>query len=607
MKEESSVKKYLIVIGIIAFMALTLRLIAGWQMYNSVPAVQNPSDQTDMHTYMEYAQQLTEGKYTAHDGAYYYQPFYYAVFLRLIFTLFGSDPLSIVIVQAFLGAATVFLTGVIGARLGGKKAGIIAALILTLFRNHILYTPFALIAILQTFLITLSIYLVLRAFDKKKWQNWVYVGLVMSCSILSRGNLLLLVPFVMFFIWRVHRPGWKSILVPTAAFLLAVYLPQMPFSVKNYKVTGEWTGPSTAGDIVLGIGNNPDSPPGTENLAGPHYITYDEYDEFVHWQRDESRDLKDSITNWVSSHPLEWMEKKFETLSLYSSNHECYNNITLAQCVKGVPWINSYILLDYWLVAIPFFVLLFRIILTRDFSKRRINFFLIFSIVYSASIVLFYVLSRYKLPLVPILSACAGIEFVRWGHMIKANDSRRKVILVISLLLSVFIVLRWFDIYHYGLKPSIMRSLTPQGKFFETENSVYIKDIGNPRWGGWEPQLVENRLLVKKEFQVTKEVNSSGVLRLYCGVAEPGTIQILLRHAGRLYSRSHTFSRALGGWIEVPMQKIVSEEHKINFEIEINSLKTTGVFFTPQRNYGRSLINGQALDGEWIIQLKIDK
>ena len=607
MKEESTVKKYILILGVISVLSLVLRLIAGWQMYQHVPAVQNPISQTDMYTYLLYGKQFAEGTYDSHGGAYYYQPFYSAVFLRVLFTIFGSDPIVIVIAQSFLGALTVLLTGLIGARLGGKKAGIIAALILTVFRNHILYTPFALIAILQTFLITLTVYLSFLAFDRRKWHYWAFVGLAMSCSILSRGNFLLLVPFVLFFIWRVHRPGIKQVLVPMAAFLLAVYLPQMPFSIKNYQVTGKWTGPSIAGDVVLAYGNNPDSPPGTENLSAAHFISYDEYDEYSHWRNEEDQKLGDSIKNYVKSHPLEWIEKKFDTLSLYMSNHECYNNITLAQCVKEVPWLNSFFLLDYWIVAIPFLVLLVRTVFTRNYKNRKLNFVLVTSIIYSAGIVIFYVLSRYKLPLVPILAVCAGIEFVRWKFILQSQNKNRKLYLALTVLLSIFLVLRWFDIYHYKLKPSINTALRPNGKHFESKESLYIKDIGPALWGSWEPVMIEGRTALNKTFVTPSEVSAPGVLRIFCGISDKGTLKIALRHAGRLYQKSQNYTHMGNGWIEIPIEKIVSEEHRVSFELEVYSVTPAGVFFTPQYNYGRSRLNGQPLEGEWIMQLKIKK
>jgi len=607
MKEESTVKRYIIILALITFMALALRLIAGWQMYKTVPGVQNPISQTDMYTYFKYAKEFSEGTYDSHGGAYYYQPFYSAVFLRFLFTLFGSDPLAIVIAQALMGAFTVLLTGLIGARMGGKKAGIIAALILTIFRNHILYTPFALIAILQTFLITLTVYLAFLAFDRRKWQYWVFVGLTMSCSILSRGNFLLLVPFVLIFIWRVHKPGLKQVLVPMAAFLLAVYLPQMPFSIKNYQVTGKWTGPSIAGDVVIAIGNNPDAPPGTENLAGPHYLNYDEYDEFTHWRNNGDKELGDSLKSYIKSNPMEWLEKKFDTLSLYVSNHECYNNITLTQCVQHVPWLNSIVLLDYWIVAIPFLVLLVRTIFTRKFTNRKLNFILVTSIIYSAGIVIFYVLARYKLPLVPILCVCAGMEFVRWKHMLQSDNKRRKALLALTTLFAIFIVLRWFDIYHYNLRPSITKSLRPDGKYFEGKDAVYIKDISHALWGNWEPMMIEDRVGIQKSFVTPSEVSAPGVLRIFCGISDRGTIKVALKHAGKLYQKSVNYNRMSNGWIEIPIEKIISEQHKINFDLEVYSVTPAGVFYTTQSNYGRSSLNGQPLEGEWIMQLKIKK
>lgn len=606
MKEDSTLKKYILIIAVISVMALALRLIAGWQMYQSVPDVKNPIDQTDMYTYLKYGKQFAEGTYNDHGGAYYYQPFYYAVFLRFLFTLFGSDPLVIVIAQSILGGMTVFLAGITGARLGGKKAGIIAAIILMLFRNHILYTPFALIAILQTFFITLSFYLTLLAFDRKKWQYWMLLGMTMSCSILTRGNLLLMVPVVMFFIWKVHKPGLKQVLVPMTVFLLSVYVPQLPFSIKNYQVTGKWTGPSTAGNIVLSIGNNPDAPPGTENLPMPHYINYDEYDEVNHWMSDKDK-LSDSMKGWIKSNPGKWLELKLRTLFLFMSNHECYNNITLSQTVQHVPWMNSLILLDFWIVAIPFLVLLIRTVIKRNFIRRKDNFLIVSVVVYTASIVLFYVLSRYKLPIVPILAVSAGMEFTRWLQIMKGADKKRKLYLAVTFLVSIFLVLRWFDIYHNSIEPSVTKSLYPQGRYFETEKAIYLKESGHARWGNWEPEVFQNRILLTKEFISRSEVNAPGKIRIYFGVADQSTIQISLRHAGRLYQKNQTFRQGSGGWIEIPLDKVVSEEHKISFEIEVYCLNEIGVFYTSQVNYGRSGINGQKLSGEWIMQLKIEK
>lgn len=608
--DKSGLKKYLITLISISILALIIRIIAGWQIYSYQELdVQNPRSTTDMHTYTEYAKQMVKGEYTAHQGAYYYQPFYYAVFLRSLFTVFGSDPLVIVFAQALLGALTVLLTGLIGAKLGGKKAGIVAAIMMTLFRNHILYTPYALMAVLQTFLITLSVYLVFEAFKKKKLLNWGLVGLVMSCSILTRGNFLLLIPFIVFFIWRSEKESIKKVLLSALVFLAMVYIPQLPFSIKNYQVKGEWTGPSIAGDVVIGIGNNPDAPAGTMDEEYQHYIHYDSYDEFTHWQKvanNGGKPLGDSVKSWIVANPLEWVELKFRVLSLYLSNNECYNNITLKQNAKYVPWLNSLLLLDFWIVAIPFFVLFLRVLVQRDFKKRRMNLALTCVVVYTGSIVLFYVLSRYKLPIIPLMAACAGAELVRWRHILTAGNKRRKIILAFTLIFATFVIARWFDIY-YSLEPSVMNSLRPQGTQFESEKSIYIKDHPNANHGGWEFELVKGDMLIKKSFVVQEDLTSKGNLRIML-YGEVGTVvKIIILHAGKKIRKDHTFKLTGWNWLEVPLDKIVSQKRVVDFEIELNAVKDVAVRYTTQRNYHRSLKNGQAMKGEWVMQLRIDK
>ena len=111
------------------FLSLAVRVFAAYQMYESVPGVQEPIAATDMDTYIKYGKQFKEGTYTEFQSAYYYQPFYSAVFLKGLFTVFDDSIFSIVMAQALLGALTVLLTGLIGSLLCGRKVGLGAAVI----------------------------------------------------------------------------------------------------------------------------------------------------------------------------------------------------------------------------------------------------------------------------------------------------------------------------------------------------------------------------------------------------------------------------------------------------------------------------------------------
>ena len=66
--------------GLIALLAFLIRFAVSYQLAENDPAVTVPSVITDMKTYLDLADQILKGKFPE---TFYYQPFYYAVFLPL--------------------------------------------------------------------------------------------------------------------------------------------------------------------------------------------------------------------------------------------------------------------------------------------------------------------------------------------------------------------------------------------------------------------------------------------------------------------------------------------------------------------------------------------
>ena len=109
---------FLRILLLTALIAFVLRLFVSSELgainggYNSV---YTPSKLTDLATYMNLAQQIVKGQYS---GVFYYQPFYYAVFLPVIYFICNSIK-AVIFVQSLIGAATVYLAGLCGAKLFG--------------------------------------------------------------------------------------------------------------------------------------------------------------------------------------------------------------------------------------------------------------------------------------------------------------------------------------------------------------------------------------------------------------------------------------------------------------------------------------------------------
>ena len=80
MKTKRQNRKFLIINGLIAVIGLIIRLIAGFQLLRYDSRVADPAKVTDMWTYLNFAREILSGEVPRE---FYYQPFYYSVFLPL--------------------------------------------------------------------------------------------------------------------------------------------------------------------------------------------------------------------------------------------------------------------------------------------------------------------------------------------------------------------------------------------------------------------------------------------------------------------------------------------------------------------------------------------
>ncbi|MFA7230490.1 MAG: glycosyltransferase family 39 protein, partial [Victivallaceae bacterium] len=236
-------KKFIYSLIIIAAVALLLRLgvsseLAGFN--HGFNSVLRPSQATDMCTYRDLAAKIATGKW---EGEFYYQPFYYAVFLPSIRILFGDSIWAVITVQALLGAITVYLTGLCAAMLWNRASGIMAALLVTFSEALLLYTPYHLIGTLQAFWVTLLLYLAIKALNSRKLIYWTLTGLCAGCGILTRGNIWFIVPglFMVAIIslnnstcgnW-VNKKNRFKIIAALILFSVMLLLPQLPFAWHN--------------------------------------------------------------------------------------------------------------------------------------------------------------------------------------------------------------------------------------------------------------------------------------------------------------------------------------------------------------------------------------
>jgi hypothetical protein len=242
--------------------------------------------------------------------------------------------------------------------------------------------------------------------------------------VLTRGNFWFIVPVLMagafFCKWREAEPGRRlgAGILRMLMMLAAVIAVQLPYIIHNSSICGELTGPSTASDKVLALGNSPEAPPGGRQPglpAGPM-----EYPDVWHqWMaQQDSEAVREKVFQWIKAEPLAFVELNCRKALLFWDNREIPNNIgfnvdpeygikgelDLAGLWGRAAFISSGILLVLGLCGIfailPFF-----------FRRRHLSIKIAGGIVvaYWLGVTAFYMLERFRAPVYPELALCGGI------------------------------------------------------------------------------------------------------------------------------------------------------------------------------------------------------
>ena len=478
MSNRHGKNRFLLLLAAVAAAGFLLRLIVGLQLIASDPAAFAPSSVTDMATYKTLSEQILQGIFP---NEFYYQPFYYAVFLPLIQILTGPSNFMVILAQSLCGGFAILLTGLVGARIAGKTAGIIAALLLALSRLAILYTSYRLIETTQLFWFVLLLYLTLKAMDRGRWFRWLLTGIVLSIAILTRGNAWCFLPPVLLACfwgeWRSGRKSGKAFALAVSMVLLGTVLPQIPFAAVNSVKYGTLKGPSTAGGAVLALGNTKESPPGgLEYPPSFHYWT----------KHQEERSVPMRIFDWFREEPAAYLELTFRKLLLYWNEYDIPNNINPAVNGRKSPLLTAFVFLPTGFLLLLCLAGLFANG-RKSFRRRGIALLFLFLILYWFAAAAFYNLGRFRVPSYALFCLagglfCAGIPALWRKKQYKELFLYRGF----ALLAAGFLVYPGYSIYREVLECGILKAVRPCGVQVNFPGEgLRIYDHGPMSFGGW--------------------------------------------------------------------------------------------------------------------------
>lgn len=421
--------------AVVFIVALAVRLIYVFQIR------QTPFFETlglDAKFYDAWARRIASG--TGEREAFFMSPLY-PYFLAAIYRLLGRDLLLVRVIQALIGSGTATLAFVIGHRVFGRSAGLIAGFVVALYGALIFYDGSILITPLLVLLNALCLYLLIRADDRG--TPWLYAaaGLSLGLAGIGKATALAFAPVAAAWIWFAWKRANAGRVRAVALFALGVALIVVPVTVRNLAVSGDFVLVTSNGGLNFYIGNSEISTGGYVKPEGLDIVS-DPDGELIA-EGALGRELKPSevssywygrARSYIGSDYRGWMRLLVRKLSFAMSSYELpqLENYYFQKRYSG--------LLTLPLPAFALIAPLGIVGIALAWRRRQARLLALFFATYMATVVAFFVVARYRLPAVPVLAVGSGFAVLEIVRLVRERAWRIVAWVAAGLVLLLLVV-----------------------------------------------------------------------------------------------------------------------------------------------------------------------
>ncbi len=397
----------------VSFGGLFLRILNLIQT-SGVPTSYSPSG--DAAGYLSWASHIAAGNWLG-ERPFYQAPLYpYA--LAILIKGFAADVAGIRFVQTFLGAASVGLIGFASRQMFGCAVGLISAAIFACYAPAIYYDGIIQKASLASFLLCGLLAFLSCQFQLKqpRWVLSVGMGVCLGLLTLTRENALLWTPLpLLWFALGTVNLTAKQRTIQGLAYCSGLFIILFPVAARNACVGGEWSPTTFQSGPNFYIGNNLDANgiyqplvPGHETpmyeradaqrlaeQAAGHALTAGEVSSF--WMSLAIEEIRSAPAQWLELLGLKCLMvvNQYEVPDVESMR--VYRQFSTPLKMFG---------------SVMHFGVLCPLAMTgvalcwRDWRQHWLWWLLTTSMV--AAVAIFFVLGRYRFPLVPLMCPFAA-------------------------------------------------------------------------------------------------------------------------------------------------------------------------------------------------------
>lgn len=421
-----------LLVGLFLF-ALGLRFTYVTQIRNSpfsdVPIV-------DSKTYVDRSMEIARGDWLGEEP--FWQPPVYPYLLAVIHRAFGENFYVIRLLQSVIASFSCVLVYLIGRRIFGRSVGLIAALMVSGYGVLIYFDGEFLPTSLAVLLNLVSMLMLLRAVESPGVRRWLLSGIVLGLSAITVANVLVFVPFTIAWIWIVFRNSGERSQGSAVtdgvkrttwviSFCLGVFMIISVVTVRNYVVGEDLVFISYNAGLNFYIGNNPDYDRTVGIRPGRDWVelTGMPSDEGIEKPSLTSRFFLSKAWTFIRESPADYVRLLLKKLYLFwngdeiKRNQDIYFSRSYSSLLSVLLWKKG--------IAFPFGLLgplaLTGILLCLK-RWREVFLPLTFVLSYTTSVVLFFICSRYRVPVLPFLALFAAYTLWWWMQRLRAKEYR---------------------------------------------------------------------------------------------------------------------------------------------------------------------------------------
>ncbi len=164
----------------------------------------------------------------------------YPFFVSIIYSIFGSQPFTAIIVQIFLNLLSIILLYKIGIELFSEKAGFIAAVLFAIDLHHTIFIYYILTETIYTTVFLAALLFYVKAIKSSQLKFFILTGLIYGISTLIRPISQYYIGGIFLFTLLWYFKEWKNGIKFSVMLMTAYFVAIAPWCYRNYSEYGHF-------------------------------------------------------------------------------------------------------------------------------------------------------------------------------------------------------------------------------------------------------------------------------------------------------------------------------------------------------------------------------